>query len=178
MIINKDGGPSYKKGVQLTTLRVSPELSQIRVICHPLDPRIFRLPVDETISDSRFISCSYNFLLSILFLSKTLFYSACSNPPSEIHISMETVPRQLRKLQGPQAIQKPAPNHHLSRKTACQACYDRKKRCIPAPPHRQCKYCLHENQKCVSRERLNRYASCLSVIGYNPESRNYYFSTS
>ncbi|KAJ5396493.1 hypothetical protein N7509_004606 [Penicillium cosmopolitanum] len=73
---------------------------------------------------------------------------------------METTPRELRKLKGPQGVQKSTASHSHShnqdKRMACQACYERKKRCIPAPPYHRCKYCCQENQRCVPRERVNR----------------------
>lgn len=69
---------------------------------------------------------------------------------------MEVVPRELRKLKGPQGVQK-ATASHQDKKTACQACHERKKRCISVPSHHRCKYCSQENQACLPRERISRY---------------------
>lgn len=74
-------------------------------------------------------------------------------------MEVSTKPRELRKLKGPQGVQKSTAtsNQPQDKKMACQACHERKKRCIPVAAQRRCQYCLQENQRCLPRERLNRY---------------------
>lgn len=73
-------------------------------------------------------------------------------------MEVSTKPRELRKLKGPQGVQKSTAtsSQPQDKKMACQACHERKKRCIPVAAQRRCQYCLQENQRCLPRERLNR----------------------
>lgn len=82
-------------------------------------------------------------------------------------MAMATHPPQLRQLLDPQSqsVQKnPSARHPTPRKTACQGCHARKKRCITAPTQYRCANCSREGRNCVPRKTSARYVQPASRL--------------
>ncbi|KAJ5888297.1 hypothetical protein N7495_008338 [Penicillium taxi] len=64
-------------------------------------------------------------------------------------------PQQL--FERPETHQSGGNNVNNTKRSACEACYVRKKRCVFDPREQECTHCMKEGQACVARKRRTKY---------------------